>query len=221
MVLSLILFTFALSQERLDYEIKLGPFTIGSMRLEKLPPDTIASVDFEHFRAEVKLAGAISFLFWAEYHLETWCDKKELLPRRSYKRTKEKNYRSEWSASYEPGIVRYSDGKSYPLPDSARDILTLWFYLRTLDWKKEKSKVLTAHIDRKNWRLSFLVTGEEKVITPLGEFDCVVVSPQRESPIGTVFISQDRLRLPVVIRTRIGGFTATASLRGALFLQDQ
>lgn len=200
-------------QERLEYEIKYGPMVLGAMVLEKLPPETLAGVECERLRAKVKLDGAVSFLFWAKYHLESWCDKRNMLTLRSYKRTKEKNYLAEWSASYESGKVRYSDGKTYPLADSARDMLTLWFYLRTVNWSEGEKRVFNAHIDRRNWRICFVVTGRQTVRTTGGAFDCLVVSPKTSGPLGAVFISEDERRLPVVIRTRVGGFTISAYLR--------
>lgn len=185
---------------------------LGSMMLEELPVDTLAGIECYHLRAQLQLGGPFSFLFWANYLLESWCEKKGMLTRRSYKKTKEKNYQAEWSASYQPGVVSYSDGRSYPLPDSARDMLTLWFFLRTLNWQGGKEKVLYAHIDRCNWQVSFALKGKQTVRTPAGEFNCLVVTPRTSGPLGTVFISDDERRLPVVIRTRVGGFPVTAYL---------
>ncbi|MEO0069298.1 MAG: DUF3108 domain-containing protein [candidate division WOR-3 bacterium] len=214
---SLFLLVFELSRLsaagcRLEYEIKYGPMVLGSMVLEELPAETLAEIECYHFRAQLQFDGPLSFLFWANYFIESWCEKKNMLTVRSYKKTIEKNYRAEWSAIYEPGVVSYSDGSSYPLPDSARDMLTLWFFLRTLNWEGGKEKVLYAHIDRRNWQVSFALKGKQIVRTPAGKFHCLVVAPRTSGPLGTVFISDDARRLPVVIRTRVGGFPITAYL---------
>jgi hypothetical protein len=201
--------------ERLEYEIKYGPVVLGSMVMEYQPEKRDAGDTLEHLTAQIEIDRALSFVFWANYQLESWCRKDDRVTVRSYKRTREKNYRSEWWAEYFPdhGFVHYSDGYRFPLSDSARDMLSLWFYLRSLQWGRGDSRVVNAHIDRRNWRVCFVVTGTQNVRTPLGDFNCLVISPRTNSPLGAVFLSQDRNRVPVVIRTRIGSFTVSAYLK--------
>ncbi len=201
--------------ERLEYDIRYGPLVLGSMVLERLASDTLAGVPCEHFRARVEINRALSVVFWAKYFLESWVQQRDMITIRSYKRSEEKNYRAEWWADYDhkEGVVRYSDGAQFPLSDSARDMLTLWFYLRSLNWCKGDVRVLNAHIDRRNWRLSFVVTGQQKVRTEAGEFDCLIIAPQTRAPLGAVFLAREPGHIPVVIRTRAGALTVSAFLR--------
>ncbi len=201
--------------ERLEYDIKYGPLTLGSMVLERLAPDTLDGVVCERLRARVEIDRALSMVFWANYDLASWCREGDMLTIRSYKHTREKNYQAEWWADYDHqrGVVRYSDGVQFSLPDSARDMLTLWFYLRSFKWRKGDQRVLNAHIDRRNWRLAFVATGQQTVRTEAGEFNCLVISPQAGTPLGAVFLTRDSRHIPVVIRTRVGALTVSAFLR--------
>ncbi|MGQ9707516.1 MAG: DUF3108 domain-containing protein [bacterium] len=205
---------FSVQQERLEYEIKYGPLVLGWMVLERLAPESLNGEECEHLRAEVVIDEHISWLFWARYRFETWCNVRDMVTRRSDKLVREKNYSAEWSAVFDQKwqVARYSDGAELPLPDSARDLLTLWFYLRTVPWACVETIALNSHIDRRNWRVRFIHSGRQKVRTRAGEFDCLIVSPTTKGPLGTVFIEQNERHLPVVIRTRVGGLTVSAYL---------
>lgn len=202
-------------QERLEYDIKYGPVVLGSMVLERLGQESLEGRECEHLRAEVEIDEHLSWLFWARYRFESWCETDNWLTVRSEKRTREKNYCSEMSAIFDQKgkVARYQDGKELVLPDSCRDMLTLWFYLRTIVWGEGKPVVVNSHIDRRNWQVRFITSGKQRVRTRAGDFDCLIVSPTVTGPLGTVFISQDKERLPVVIRTRAGALTVSAYLR--------
>ncbi len=203
-------------QERLEYDIKYGPILLGSMVLERLEDEWMAGELCQHLRAEVRIDRNLSWLFWAKYRFESWCRAVDTLTLRSVKITREKNYRGEWTAVFdqENRRVRYWEDKTeLPLPDSARDMLTLWHYLRRIDWKSNETLFANAHIDRRNWRIRFVVSGRDRVKTPAGDFWCLIISPDVRGPLGAVYVADDASRFPVVIRTRVAGLTVSAYLR--------
>ncbi len=210
----LFIIAIAPAQEKLEYEIRYGPIVVGSMVLEHLEPVVIDGEWCEHLRAEVTIDQNFSWFFWAEYRFESWCRSKDWLTLRSYKKTLERNYRSEYYISFvhDSAVARYSDGRVFALPDSARDLLTLWYFLRTINWQENKGLTVNAHIDRRNWNLKFCISGRQMVKTRAGDFFCLAVTPITLSPLGTVFLSMDYRHLPVAIRSKIGGLTVTAFL---------
>jgi len=216
-----LLFAFIVSGERLEYDIKYGPVLIGSMVLEHLAPESLAGERFEHFRAEVEIDQYLSWFFWARYRFESWCRSKDLLTVRSYKKTTEKNYRAEIEGIFDHScaVVKYSDKTIVPLSDSARDMLSLWYYLRMVDWNKRESLAVNAHIDRRNWQLKLRLTGKQKVKTAAGEFWCLVIKPDANGPLGTILVSDEPHRLPVLIRSRVGGLTIAAILRNIIIYE--
>lgn len=211
----LVLIALTFSGERLEYDIKYGPLPIGRMVIERLFPDSLSHASYNHLWAEVEIDHHLSWIFWAKYRFESWCRNVDFLTVGSYKKTTERNYRAEVYGvfNHDSGLVRYSDGIVRPLSDSARDLLSLWYYLRTIDWDKKESLSVNAHIDRRNWQLRFRVAGKQMVKTPAGEFLCMVIKPNTDGPLGTVWLSDERARLPVLIRTKVSGLTVTASLR--------
>lgn len=201
--------------ERLEYDVRYGPVIIGSLTLENLPPAVVSGEECHHFRADLELNRSFSWLFWAQYRLESWCRRSDFVTLRAYKRTREPRYRSEWAATFEPGrgMVTYSDSGARPLPDSSRDMLSLWYFFRAVMVGVGDTVRTNAHVDRRDYRLAATVTGVQQVRTAAGVFRCRVLSPNAGTPLGMVYLSDDAERLPVVIRTRFGGIPVSAYLR--------
>jgi hypothetical protein len=209
--------------ERLDYGLRYGPVSIGTLTLETLPPETIGTDECWHFRADLELTRSFSWLFWANYRLEAWCRVSDMVTLRSYKRTREPRYRAEWTANYDPeqSVVGYSEGKTIPIDPSTRDLLSTWYYFRTLSLVLGDTVRTALHVDRRNYRLVAVARAAKTVSTPAGVFDCIVVVPNAGGPLGTVYLSDDEERVPVSIRTRVGGLVVSAFLRSVSCEEEQ
>jgi hypothetical protein len=204
--------------ERLEYGLRYGPVGIGTLTLQALPPDTIGTDECYHFRADLELTRSFSWLFWANYRLETWCRASDMVTLRSYKRTREPRYRAEWTANYDPErlVVEYADGNTFctvPIYSGARDLLSTWYYFRSLPLAVGDTVRTALHVDRRNYKLVAVARSSKPVSTPAGIFDCLAVVPDAGGPLGTVYLTDDALRIPVSIRTRVGGLVVTAVLR--------
>lgn len=201
--------------ERLDYGLHYGPVSIGTLALETLAPDTVGGVECRHFRADLELTRSFSWLFWANYRLETWCRIPDMVTLRSYKRTREPRYRAEWTADYDTArsLVRYSDGKTVSIEPGTRDLLSTWYYFRTLPLAVGDTVRTALHVDKRNYHLVAVVRAAKDVATPAGIFDCLAVVPSAGGPLGTVYLTDDADRIPAAIRTRVGGLVVSASLR--------
>jgi hypothetical protein len=201
--------------ERLDYGLRYGPVSIGTLTLRTLQPETVGTDECRHFRAELELTRSFSWLFWASYRLETWCRVSDMVTIRSYKRTREPRYRAEWTANYDPeqSVVSYSDGKVLPIESDTRDLLSTWYYFRTLPLAPGDTVRTALHVDRRNYGLVAVARATKRVSAPAGVFDCIAVIPSAGGPFGTVYLTDDAERIPVSIRTRVGGLVVSAVLR--------
>jgi len=217
--------------ERLEYSVRYGPVNLGTLVLETLEPETVGAETCQHFRAELQLTRSFSWLFWANYRLETWCRDSDLTTVRSYKRAREPNYRAEWTAEFDSklSVARYSDRGPIPIEPGTRDLLSTWHYFRTLSLASGDTIRTQLHVDRRNYRLVAVARPARTLVTPAGIFDCVAVVPRAGGPLGVVHLgAQSRMGvrttvadgnplpqerwIPVSIRTRIGGLTVTALL---------
>jgi len=213
----------AVPGERLDYGLRYGPVNLGTLVLETLEPETVGTTECWHFRADLELTRSLSWLFWANYRLETWCRVSDMVTLRSYKRTRESNYRAEWQADFDPdrSLVRYSDGETIRVEPDARDLLSTWYYFRTLPLQSGDTVRAALHVDRRNYDLVAVARPAKTVSTPAGLFDCIAVVPNAGGPLGTVHLSDDAERIPVSIRTRVSGLVVSAYLRSVSYEEEE
>ena len=213
----------AVPGERLDYGLRYGPVNLGTLVLETLEPETVGTDECWHFQADLELTRSFSWLFWASYRLETWCRVSDMVTLRSYRRTREPNYRAEWTADFDPGqsLVSYSDGKTVSIESDARDLLSTWYYFRTLSLVPGDTVRTPLHVDRRNYRLVAVARPAKTVRTPAGVFDCIAVVPNAGGPLGTVYQTDDDERIPVTIRTRVGGLVVSAHLRSVSYEEEE
>ena len=208
--------------ERLDYGLRYGPVSIGRLTLETLQSETIGTDECRHFRADLELTRSFSWLFWANYRLETWCRVSDMVTLQSYKRTREPHYRAEWTAVFDPGrsVVSYSDAQTIRIDPGTRDLLSTWYYFRTLPLVPGDTVRTALHVDRRNYQLVAVVRATNPVSTPAGVFDCIAVVPNAGGPLGTVYLTDDAERVPVSIRTRVGGLVVSAFLRSVSYQEE-
>jgi hypothetical protein len=201
--------------ERLEYDLRYGPVALGSLTLQSLGRDTLGDLECDHFRADLELTRSLSWVFWAHYRLESWCTDPGMVTLRSYKRTREPKYRAEWTALYDPvdGWVHYTDGRVRRIKRETRDLLTTWYYLRSVPILRGDTVSVSMHVDGKNYDLVAVGGANRRVSVPAGQFDCIAVVPNAGTPVGTVYLNRDEDRVPVVIRTRVGGLVVSAHLR--------
>ncbi|MEO0081750.1 MAG: DUF3108 domain-containing protein, partial [candidate division WOR-3 bacterium] len=206
-------FAFA-PAETLRYEVRYGPLKLGTLELVTLSLDTVRAEPCYHFRGVLKSNPTLSLVFEAEYVLETWCRVRDMVTLRSYKRTREQRYRTEWVADfdYEQRVVRYNDNTEYPLGGLARDLVTLWYFFRTLTVEPGSSMKVYVHTDRRDYDTEFRALGHTRVRVPAGEFSCLEMKPTTSCPLGAAFLADNPDKVPVVIRTRLGSAVVSAFL---------
>lgn len=209
--------------EGLEYQVKCGPFRVGSMELAVLGIESLQGEACYHLAATLEVSLSPSWLFRARYEQESWCRVADMVTLRSCKRTRESRYQAEWLARFDPDSARvvYSDGQSFVLLPQSRDLLTVWYYLRSRRLLPGSSVLVNCHADRRNYHVEASVAGRRRVRVPAGGFDCLLVTTTGPGPLGRMLLSDDTRRLPVSIETRLGGLTITALLERACAGQRQ
>ncbi len=200
--------------ERLTYDVKLGPMRLGSLELSTLAPDTVRGESCCRFQARMTVR--LSFVFRGEYRLDAWARACDLVTLRSAKRTDESRYHATWTADYlyADSMVVYSSGDTFELLTEARDVLTLWYHMRTVELAVGDTLCVHVHSDRRDQDATVVAVRQTSVRVPAGEFECLELLPERAGVLGAVYLSTDEARLPVVIRTGVGGLKVSAGLRG-------
>ena len=108
------------------------------------------------------------------------------------------------------GTVVYDDSLTLPIPTPTRDLLSFWYYLRTIPLKVGTSIPINVHKSKKTYTVDCPVTKQETVKTDAGTFPTLLVEPQAadkgifgSKEAMTIWYADTAGRYPVQIKTAI------------------
>ena len=145
-------------------------------------------------------------------------DTTELVSLRYEKHVREGKYKSDRVVIFDQrGHRAYYEDKNIPIAPRTQDVLSAFYYVRSLPLKVGHTIALANHTDGKNYPLLIKVLGEERVKVEAGTFDCIVVEPFLRAP-GifrqkgrlTVWLTNDKYKIPVLMKSKavIGSVSA-------------
>lgn len=165
----------------------------------------------------------VSTFFKVRDRVESLMDVCSLYSRKFEKHLSEGNYTKDEIVrmDHETGLAYYADGDTVEILRSTQDALSSLYFVRTLDLKIGTLVAFPNHSGKKNYPLRVRVLGRERIKTPAGRFNCIVVEPRLKSE-GifkhkgrlTVWLSDDEMRLPVKMKSQIAIGAITAELVG-------
>src|SRR5262245_60867653 len=107
-------------------------------------------------------------------------------------------------------IALYHNGQTYPIPPRVQDALSSFYYTRYQALPIGGSVLFDYHASRKSQPLEVRVLGRDRVSTPAGVFNCVVIEPVLKA--GGIFKNKGRLviwltddehRMPVMMKSKV------------------
>ncbi len=218
----------AVAGERLEYRVRWGVLNVGRavLEVEGAAAGTVV------LRATARTRGWIDPIYPVRDRVESTVLAAELRPLRLDKRTKEghgKAERVQVEFDREAGVARYAkDGEPrepLPLPGEYQDPLSCIYAYRALAPGAEGEVDLQVTDGKRMIAGSFREVGRERVRTPAGEFDTVIVEPSIEG-LGGVFrkskkaklviwFTDDARRRPVRLYREVAGGRCTMELAAA------
>ncbi len=164
------------------------------------------------------LARAESNKFFSAFYkvrnrIESFWDTTGYYSRRFYENRREGSYReqNEILFDYERGEAVYAkDGQAIAIPPQCQDALSSFYYTRTQALPIGGSVIFDYHASHKSQPIEVRVLGRQRVDTPAGTFDCVVIEPILRA--GGIFKNQGRLviwlsdderRIPVMMKSKV------------------
>ena len=170
--------------------------------------------------ARAESNGFFSSMYKVRNRIESLWDTTGHFSRRYFEKRREGGHRSESEIvfDYDHQEARYQDGRTFPIPPEVQDALSSFYYTRTQALPLGGSVFFDYHASRKSVPLEVKVLGRERIQTPAGKFDCVVVEPILKA--GGIFKNKGRLviwltdddrRMPVLMKSKvmIGSISAT------------
>jgi hypothetical protein len=109
-----------------------------------------------------------------------------------------------------PWLARYKDGKTYDLAGPVQDALSAFYFCRTQALPIGGSITFNYHASRKTAPLEVKILGRERIRTPAGSFDCLVIEPIlkaggifKNSGRLVIWLTDDDRRMPVLMRSKV------------------
>lgn len=177
-------------------------------------PVQVADRPTYEVRFDVKTTSSFDKIFKVRDRYATYLDADGIFPWRFEQSVREGNFSRDFSANIDQRkhVARTTEG-AFPVSPFVHDILSAFYYARTIDLKRMKkgqSFQLKNFYGKKAHDLRIRVLGRERVETKAGNFNCVVIEPlvvegglfKNEGRI-LVFLTDDERKIPVKVSTKV------------------
>ena len=208
--------------ERMVFSIDYGLVNAGEGILEIVGIEEYQGHPCYHIQSKTNSNRFFSSIYKVRDKIISYIDTSALHSRYFYKRLREGDYKKtvEISFDHEAGLARYANGQEYPITAGVQDVLSAFYFVRTLDLKAGSVYHVPAHSSRKSYNLRVLVHGKETVEVEAGTWDCFVVEPviegeglfKHEGKL-TLYITDDQYRVPVLIKAKVPVGSIAVSLK--------
>jgi len=200
--------------EKLTFDLNYGFVTAGIAVMEIPRIKKISGRNAYHVNFEVNSVPSFDMFYTVRDRYESYIDVEGLFPWRFEQHIREGSYTRDFSAFFDQrkGKAKTSEGE-YEIPLYVNDIISAFYYARTLDYSDMKVNDLINlqnFYKDKVYDLDVKYLGKETIEVPAGKFECVIVEPlvkegglfKHEGNI-IVWLTDDELKMPVKVRTKI------------------
>ncbi len=143
---------------------------------------------------------------------ESYVDAESLFTRRFVKHLREGSYKQDTEIRFDQEAMKavYADGASFDVPARVHDVLSAFYYVRTLPLPDGATLVIPTHDNKKSYQMEVKVLKRERIQVPAGTFNCVLVEPLLKSEgvfrsKGSIYVwlSDDERRIPVLVKSKV------------------
>ena len=198
--------------ESFHFAVRYGIITAGDAYLEVPEVRQWRGHPVFLFVARTESNKFFSTFYRVRNRIESYWDTTGHYSHRFAENRREGAYRSqnEIVFDYERGEALYQDGQAFPIPPQCQDALSSFYFARTAALPLGGSLIFDYHASRKSQPLEVRVLGRQRVETPAGTFNCVVIEPILKA--GGIFKNQGRLviwltdddrRIPVMMKSKV------------------
>ncbi|PIQ10095.1 MAG: hypothetical protein COW71_03885 [Ignavibacteriales bacterium CG18_big_fil_WC_8_21_14_2_50_31_20] len=200
--------------EKLTFNVKYGFITAGVAIMEIPKIKRIAGRDVYHVTFSVNSIPSFDPFYKVRDRYETYLDVEALFPWRFEQHVREGGFSMDFAAFFDhrKGVAKTSKG-TYEIPPNVNDIVSAFYYARTLDYSNLKvgdKFELYNFYKKKVHPLDVVYKGKETIEVEAGTFNCIMVEPiiaegglfKTEGQI-TIWLTDDELKIPVKVKTKI------------------
>lgn len=201
--------------EFLQYDVSYGFFDAAKATLEVASNSKeINGRNTMHIVGKGRSTGALRWFFKVDDKYETYIDEEAILPWKFVRHVREGGYSLDRSIDFDQFenkvTVFQKDTKDYTVKPNTQDLLSAFYYARTLDLQNAKvgqEFIINTFFDREMYPLKIKFLGKDKIETDLGEFNCLKFRPMvekgrvfKEEEDMTLWISDDVSKVPIRLK---------------------
>lgn len=202
--------------EKLRYRVTYGFVDAGEAIMEvKSTTKKGNGRELLHLKGTGRTLGGFNTFYKVNDTYESYVDKKGVFPWFFVRRVNEGGYKIEqdYTFKHDKQKVNVGAGKEFKIPMGIQDMVSSFYYARTIDYKKLKKNDIIefkCFMDNEIWPLKIKYVGDEVIHIRKGKFNCMkfipVVQKGRyfKSPDDLNFwITKDENRIPIYVRAKI------------------
>jgi hypothetical protein len=200
--------------ERLVFDVKYGYITAGEAVMHIGGFESIAGRKTYRIQFTVNSLPSFSWIYRVEDLYLTFVDFESIAPLRFEQHIQEGSYKRDFTAEFDHlnKIARTSGGQ-YPIPEYVHDILSAFYYVRTVDFSGKKAgdtiKMYNFYKDTSH-ELVVKLLGRQELEVGAGTFRSLVVEPlvkegglfKSEGRI-VIWLTDDDLKMPIRVNTKV------------------
>jgi hypothetical protein len=185
--------------EVLEYLIHIGVIDAGTARIElKAEERTIQGRKILHSVGIGKSKGMFEYLFKIRDRYETYIDSEGVFPWVFIRRVDEGGYiiNQDYKFIQHRNQIDNGKGQIFDTPEYLQDMLSSFYYARTLDFSKAKKGdifTINSFVDNQVFPLKIKFVGIENVQTKTGTYNCYRFNPVVQS--GRIFKNENDLNV--------------------------
>ncbi|MEY4215915.1 MAG: hypothetical protein RLZZ68_371 [Bacteroidota bacterium] len=202
--------------ERLRYRISYGFIDAGEAVLETKETEVKgAGRKLYHVVGTGKTLGAFNAVFRVNDRYESYIDQQSIMPWFFYRRVDEGGYKIKQDYTFRQHSEKVDNGKgkSFKAPMGVQDMISCFYFARTLDFshiKKGKVFVIPTFMDDELFELKIKYMGDEVIELRKGKFKCMRFVPvvqtgryfKHEEDV-SFWVTKDKNRIPIQIKAKI------------------
>jgi hypothetical protein len=202
--------------EKLEYRLHYGLINAGIAKLEVNKLDKkIAGREVYHIVGSGKTKGAFDWFFKVRDRYETFLDVDGVFPWMFVRNTNEGGYKinQTYKFAQAKNKVDNGEGKSFKTPDGIQDMLSSFYYARSIDYSKAKigeAFTIWSFVDDEIWPLKIRYMGKDEIKVSGQKYKAMKFHPvvqegrlfENEEDV-TVWISDDENKIPLLAQGKV------------------
>jgi len=202
--------------EVLRYRLHYGIIDAGEAILQVRSTERdVMGRELLHMYGKGYSLGAFDWFFKVRDTYETYMDKDGLFPWLFIRRVDEGGYKikQDYTFMQHKKSVDNGEGEVYKVPQATQDMLSAFYYARTIDYSNAKKGDIfriTCFVDDELWDQEIKFIGRETIKTRAGKFRCIKFVPIiqegrifKEEEDLLVWITDDGNKIPVLAKAKV------------------